>query len=102
MRNRRVGTLTFGIILIGIGVLFVTHLFFPAAISYSLISRLWPVALILLGIEVLAAYIVNKEDKITYDGWAVFLMIVIIIMVCAIAGCQLLLDNGVIRGTIQF
>ena len=102
MRNRRVGTLTFGIILIGIGVLFVMHLFFPAAISYSLISRLWPVALIFLGIEVLVAYIVNKEYKITYDGWAVFLMIVIIIMVCVIAGCQLLLDNGVIRGTIHF
>ena len=102
MRSRRVGTLTLGLSLIGAGILFVIHLFIPDSLTYYFIFRLWPVLLILLGVEVLTAYIANKEDKITYDGWAVFLMILIMCLAGSMAGCQILLDHGFAQGCIRF
>jgi uncharacterized membrane protein HdeD (DUF308 family) len=102
MRSRRVGTLTLGLSLILAGVLFLLHLFQPLAISYLFIFRLWPVILIFLGIEVLAAYLVNKKEKLLYDGWAVFLMILLMFLAAAMAGSQILLDQGFFRGVIQF
>jgi len=101
-RNRRVGTLTLGISLIGMGSLFAVHLFVPDAIPYHLIFRLWPAILILLGIEVVVSYAVNKEEKIKYDGWAVFIMIVMMIFAGALAGCQLLLETGLVKWNIGF
>ena len=53
IRIRRVGSVTFGTILILTGVLFIIHLLFPA-FQFFFIYRFWPVILILLGIEVLA------------------------------------------------
>ena len=102
MRSRRVGTLTLGISLIGAGILFAAHMFVPELLSYYYIFRLWPVLLILLGIEVMIANINHKEEKIIYDGWAVFVMILVMCLAAAMAGCQILLDHGIAKGYIVF
>lgn len=102
MRSRRAGTFTLGLTLVLAGVLFLLHLFQPSLISYPFIFRLWPVILIFLGIEVLAAYLINREEKLLYDGWAVLLIILLMGLAAAMAGCQILLDEGFARGYIRF
>jgi len=76
LKGRRVGTLTSGTVLIVFGILFLLRLVFPA-INFSIISSLWPIILILLGVEILISYMVNKEEKIKYDTGAIFLVIVL-------------------------
>lgn len=83
---RRIGSITFGVVLIMIGVLFLIHLFFPA-FNYFLIYRFWPVILISLGLEVLAGSRqkcyevidsrgnVVEQSKMIYDVPAILLMI---------------------------
>lgn len=101
MRSRRVGTLTLGITLIGAGILFIIHLVYPGVLTYPVIFRLWPAILILLGLEVIVSYVVNKEEKLKYDGWAVCIMIGMMIFAAAMAGCQLLIDNGMAHWNIM-
>lgn len=101
-RSRRVGTLTLGISLIGSGILFAAHVIVPELLGYYYIFRLWPVLLILLGIEVLIANVSHKEEKIIYDGWAVFIMVLVMCLAAVMAGCQILLDHGISQGFIVF
>ncbi len=102
MKIRRVGTLTMGLSLICAGVLFAIHLFIPGILTYYYIFRLWPLVLILLGAEVLIANMRNREDKIIYDGWAIFIMVLAMILAGTLAGCQILLDYGIAQGHIIF
>lgn len=86
---RRVGSVTFGVVLIVTGILFLIHLFFPAMDFYS-VYRFWPVMLILLGLEVLAGSrqktyeILDEEGKVVeqsqvvYDVPAILMMIVLV------------------------
>ncbi len=62
LKGRRVGTLTAGIILVIFGVIFLLRLV-TANINIYLIASLWPIILVLLGIEIIVAYIINKEEK---------------------------------------
>ena len=85
---RRIGSITFGLVLIVTGVLFLAHLFFPG-FNYLLIYRFWPVILILLGIEVLLGSRqknvevldekgqIIEQSKMVYDVPAILLMIVL-------------------------
>ena len=102
MRTRRVGTLTMGVSLIAAGVLFAVHLFIPGILTYYYIFRLWPLILILLGAEVLIANVRNREEKVVYDGWAIFIMVLAMMLAGALAGCQILLDYGIAQGHIIF
>lgn len=52
IRIRRVGSVTFGAVLLVTGILLLIHTFFPQFDSF-MVYRFWPVSLILLGIEVL-------------------------------------------------
>ena len=99
-RTRRVGTLSMGISLISAGILFALHLFLPGILTYYYIFRLWPVILILLGIEVLAANLRGGAEKIIYDGWAIFIMVLVLCLAGTMAGCQILLDYGITQGHI--
>lgn len=87
MRTHRVGTITFGSILILLGILLLIHLFVPT-LSYSAIISYWPVTLILLGIEILAANFRSEKVTFVYDGWAIFLLF----MVLCFTGCMGILD----------
>ncbi|MEH7512437.1 DUF4097 family beta strand repeat-containing protein [Gottfriedia acidiceleris] len=74
MRNWKVGTITAGIILIAIGLLWFLQNFISIPYSKILISA-WPVACILLGIEILLFHIVRKEDSLRFHGFSIFLLI---------------------------
>ena len=71
-RSHRVGSVTAGISMIGIGVMFFLHLFFDL-VDYQTMFSLWPVMLILLGLELLLSNLSTK--KIVYDKAAIFLLI---------------------------
>lgn len=88
IRIRRVGSVTFGMVLVATGVLFLVRLFFPG-LDYRFIFRAWPVILILLGIEVLIGsrqktYEIRNEkgqvlelSKVIYDVPAILLTMVL-------------------------
>jgi len=76
MRTHRVGTITLGVVLILFGSLFLVHLAFPA-ISYELIFHLWPLMLVMLGIEVLLVNFKDEQHTFVYDKGAVFLLVIL-------------------------
>ena len=88
IRIRRVGTVTFGIMLVVTGVLFLVHLFLPV-LDVRIIIQFWPLILIMLGVEVLLgsrqkAYEVRNEKgqtieqcKVIYDVSAIVLTLVL-------------------------
>lgn len=77
MRTHRVGTITFGCMLIVLGILLIVHLFVPT-LTYTAILNYWPVILIVLGIEILVANSRSEKTAFTYDGWSIFLMFMIL------------------------
>lgn len=77
MKTHRVGTITFGCILIALGVLLIVHLFVPK-LTYTVILNYWPVTLILLGIEILVANSRSEKTAFTYDGWSIVLLFLIL------------------------
>ncbi len=90
VRVRRVGSVTFGIVLVAMGVLFLLHVFFPG-MDYGVIFHFWPIILISLGVEVLLGSrgesfeIRDKEGKlveqsrVVYDVAAIILMMVLVL-----------------------
>lgn len=81
VRTHRVGTITFGCLLIIFGILFLMNIFIPA-LNYTVIIRLWPCLFIFLGLEVLISnYKFSKYNSMetgvsfVYDKAAIFLMI---------------------------
>lgn len=88
IRIHRVGSITFGLVLIVTGVLFLFHLFLPG-LDYRIIYQFWPLILIFLGIEVLfsnrqksyevwgAQGQIVEQNKVIYDVPAILLTIVL-------------------------
>lgn len=77
MKTHKVGTITFGSILIVLGIMLTLHIFYPA-ISYTVILNFWPVTLILLGIEILIANFRSEKISFTYDAWSIFFLFAIL------------------------
>jgi len=71
-RSHRVGSVTAGLTMVGYGVMFLLHLLFDL-VDYQMMFSLWPVMLILLGLELLISNISTK--KVVYDKAAIFLLI---------------------------
>jgi uncharacterized membrane protein HdeD (DUF308 family) len=90
--NRRVGTLTLGIVLILMGGAFLSHLILPE-LSFSVLLDFWPVVLIILGIETLVSYWVNKEERLRYDGWSIVIMMTLIGFSACMGGAQFLVEE---------
>ena len=86
VRTHRVGTVTFGIILIVMGVLFLLRMIFPI-LDYELIFRLWPFVFISLGVEVLLSSF-HAERAVVYDGAAIFLLVLLILFAMSMAGAD--------------
>lgn len=85
-RVRRVGSVTFGIALLGYGILFLVHIFLPT-LKYQYIFRCWPAVFILLGCEIL---IENRKSgaqdcKIVYDFAAMIMLGIMLIFAMVMA-----------------
>ena len=91
-KGRRVGTFTAGIVLIMFGVMFLLRTIFPI-INFSLILSLWPLILVFLGIEIIVAYIINKEDQMKYDASAIVLVMVLSIFAMGMAGMEFVVTH---------
>ena len=76
IKTHRVGTLTLGVSLITFGILFLLRLF-VSSLSYAFIFKLWPVIFIFLGLEILIANHIQKENKLVYDKAAVVLTVIL-------------------------
>ena len=84
IRIRRVGSITFGVVLVVTGILFLVEQFLPK-LDYRNVFLFWPVILIMLGIEVLLASRqktweildetgkIVEQSKIIYDVPAIVL-----------------------------
>lgn len=75
-RVRRVGTFTFGISLIGMGLFFLINIFLPS-VGYTLLFKLWPFIFISLGFEVLLASVRGADSKLIYDKTAMILVFIV-------------------------
>ena len=84
VRIRRVGTVTFGLSLVVLGMLFLLQILFPA-LNYEVIFRLWPLIFIALGIEVLVSSR-KPEEQIRYDGAAILILVLLICFAMGMAG----------------
>ncbi|MHC6181403.1 LiaI-LiaF-like domain-containing protein [Clostridium sp. JNZ X4-2] len=92
IKGRRVGTFTSGIMLIVFGTMFLIHIVFKN-IDYNFIISLWPVILISLGIEIIAAYAINKDEKIKYDIGAIAIVMMLCIFAMIMGAIQLAITN---------
>lgn len=91
-KGRRVGTLTAGIVLVIFGVLFLLRLV-NTNIDIYLIASLWPIILVLLGIEIILAYVINKEEKMRYDFGAIILVIILTFFAIGMGGAEFVINN---------
>lgn len=92
IKGRRVWTFTTGIVLLMFGIMVLLKLIFPS-ISYLAIVSMWPVVLILLGIEIIVAYVINKEEIMKYDFAAIFLVIALSFFAMCMGGMEYLLTH---------
>ena len=92
LKGRRVGTLTAGIILVIFGVIFLLRLV-TANINIYLIASLWPIILVLLGIEIIVAYIINKEEKMKYDFGAIVLVIILVFFAMGMGAAEFVINH---------
>ncbi|MDS0527444.1 hypothetical protein NNC19_17275 [Clostridium sp. SHJSY1] len=86
-KGRRVGTFTAGIVLVLFGILFLLRLV-TDSINIIFIASLWPLILVLLGIEVIMACIINKEEKMQYDFGAIILVIILAFFAMGMGGAE--------------
>ncbi|NLO24576.1 MAG: hypothetical protein GX114_00315 [Clostridiales bacterium] len=96
MRRWRVGTLSLGVLLIVLGVVMLAAQFKQVAILDMLLTW-WPLILVLIGAEILAHVYTAKEQepKVKYDGFSIFLIILIVFFSI---GMYALTSTGVIEG----
>lgn len=96
---RRVGSVTFGVVLICYGVLFLVHIFVPV-MGYGIIFKCWPVIFILLGVEILVE---NRkcrvqEWKLVYDFPAILMLAGMLLFAMVMA----VIEYAMAYGTIYF
>ncbi|MEG0751213.1 MAG: DUF5668 domain-containing protein [Oscillospiraceae bacterium] len=75
-RSRRIGTLTVGLALIVLGIVFIAFTFFPNSEWLEFSLRFWPLILISLGAELLCVRFSKGEDnQMKVDFGSVMLML---------------------------
>lgn len=90
LRTRRVGSVTFGLTLILFGVLFLVHIAAPF-LNYRIIFELWPVTLILLGVEILVENHGSKtgQYQFTYDFAAILMLLLVLLFAMVMAAIDI-------------
>ncbi|WFA08744.1 hypothetical protein [Tissierella sp. Yu-01] len=79
MKTYRVGTITMAIILIALGtIIFISQI--SGVLAIDMIMKLWPLMLILLGLEILYFRYKSKDDEVVikYDVFSIFLVMFIL------------------------
>lgn len=95
MKNKRVGTISMAIVLIVFGALiFISQISGTSALELSL--KLWPLMLILLGLEILYyRFIFKNEDiNIKYD---IFSILIVTIILVTNLGLYTLVEIGIVE-----
>jgi UDP-N-acetylmuramyl pentapeptide phosphotransferase/UDP-N-acetylglucosamine-1-phosphate transferase len=100
-KTHRVGTVTLGGMLVVFGALFLLRIFFHE-LSYEIIFKLWPVVFIFLGLEILLANFVQKEEKLVYDKTAFALIIILSFFAMGMAITELFLDYASTHMTVTW
>lgn len=77
VRERRVGTLTFGFTLVVMGAAMMVSLFYPQ-MDFTLLMKVSPIILIFLGVEVLLS--VRKGGRVKYDWLGMVLCFLFVII----------------------
>ena len=67
IKERRVGTVTLGIVLIVMGLMYFAHILFPV-IELVYVIKCWPIILILLGVEILVCQFQSSAEKVDETG----------------------------------
>lgn len=80
---RRVGTLTFGLVLVATGALLILRTLLPG-LNLRFAASLAPAVLIVLGVEVLL-YAARPDVKLKYDGVSIFLCLLVLLFLSAAA-----------------
>lgn len=76
-RIHRVGSITCGVVLVAAGILYLLATFWKT-IPLGLVFHLWPVILILLGVEILLSRVLSGE-RMQYDKTAIWIMVMMIL-----------------------
>ncbi|MBU3160236.1 hypothetical protein KPL37_10790 [Clostridium frigoris] len=92
IKGRRVGTFTTGIVLVMFGGMFLLKLIY-SSIDYLKISSLWPMILILLGVEIIVSYLINKDEIMRYDFAAIILIIILSIFSMGMGCMEYVITN---------
>lgn len=93
IRVHRVGSVTFGCVLVVFGILCLLHGFLPA-ISYKIIFQFWPCILIFLGVEILIAQ-ARGTTRFVYDKTAVILLFIVTFFVMGMAGLDFAIEHSI-------
>ena len=94
MKERRIGTFTLGAMLVVYGILFVINIF-TDKLNYGTIFSLWPILLIILGIEILVGLYSKEKTKFVYDKGSVILLIMITIFILVAASAEWCMTKGI-------
>lgn len=94
MKSRRVGTVTLGVGLILTGIFSILSLF-TNWMDIVFILKLSPILLIMLGTEMLVYTVANKEERIKYDGLAVFISFILITGTLALSAALVLFQRTI-------
>ena len=94
MRQRRVGAITLGSVLILYGALFLLHIFIDG-ISYCMIFMMWPVVFLALGVEVLVSAVRWKDERFRYDFAAIIIICILLFFAMGMAGMDWVYTNEI-------
>lgn len=78
MKIRKVGVLTSAIALIAIGIVILLQM--TGVLSYDALRYVWPIVIILFGLEIIWTYSTHKEQKIQYSGWSIALLVLMMVI----------------------
>jgi len=94
--THRVGTITLGVTMVAIGVLYLAQIFF-GVMEYGWIYKLWPAIFILLGVEILLAN-ARKNGDFVYDKVGIVLTFVLTVFAFVLAAVQQAVEIGMRYG----
>lgn len=94
--KHRVGTITLGVTMVAIGVLYLVQIF-GGVMEYGWICKLWPVIFILLGVEILLAN-ARKGGEFVYDKVGILLTFVLTVFAFVLAAVQQAVEMSVRYG----